>query len=165
MEAASEFDGDDGDAAPGEREKRFYLAPDDEIVRAPSIGNRTAGRLVDAGIRRVRDLLKCNPADVASRAGGRFITAARIVDWQDQARLVCTIPWLRGTHAQLLVGAGYRQIADVENADGVAVWNDITRFAMTRDGQSVLRANPPPDVERVAQWVEHASLAEPARAA
>ncbi len=164
-DAISDIDADDGFGAPGDREKRFYLAPGDDIVRAPSIGNRTAARLGDAGILRVRDLLNCNADDIAQKAGGRFITSPRIADWQVQARLVCTIPWLRGTHAQLLVGAGYRTIADIEAADGKAVWAAISKFAMTRDGQSVLRSSPPPDAERVALWVQHASLAEPARAA
>ena len=44
---------------------------------------------------------------LSARVGVRHITAERITSWQHQARLVCTIPWLRGTHAQILVGAGY----------------------------------------------------------
>ncbi|NOU05873.1 MAG: DUF4332 domain-containing protein [Hyphomicrobiaceae bacterium] len=151
--------------ASGERVKRFYLALDDEIVRAPSIGNRTASRLKAVGIERVRDLLIGDAAEISQKLGVRQMTAQRVADWQAQARLVCVVPWLRGTHAQLLVGAGFASVEELATADSGIVCAAILRFALTRDGQSVLRAGAPPDIERVLKWVQHAALAEPARAA
>lgn len=155
---------DDGDGQ-GDRMKRFYLSPGDDIVKAPSIGPRTAARLIPAGLVLVRDLLVCDPADVAARVGARYITADRIADWKAQARLVCTIPWLRGTHAQLLVGAGYDTIGKLQRADASNVCAAILRFAATREGQSILRSGPPPEIDRIACWIENTALAEPARAA
>jgi hypothetical protein len=147
------------------REKRFYLALDDDIVRAPSIGNKTAERLVAAGVPLVRDFLDADPEALSQRLRTRYITPQRVRDWQAQARLVCTVPWLRGTHAQLLVGAGYPTAHEITQAEPDALCAAILRFATTRDGQSILRSGPPPDVERITKWIEFAAQAEPARAA
>ena len=62
------------------KEKRFYLTLDDDIVRAPSIGPRTAERLNPCGINCVRDLLNCDAASLAGRLKARHITTARITD-------------------------------------------------------------------------------------
>lgn len=145
--------------------KRFYLSLDDEIVKAPSIGPRTADRLVPHGIHFVRDLLAADPVSLAARLNVRHITAARIEEWQIQARLVCTIPWLRGTHAQLLVGAGYTSPDDITSASIHDLNADILEFASTRDGQRVLRAGDPPDIEKIVKWSGFASMAELDRAA
>lgn len=149
----------------GDRDKRFYLSADDDIVQAPSIGPKTAARLQTCGLYRVRDLLRCNPARVAERLGLQYLTARRIAEWQAQARLVCTVPWLRGTHAQLLVGSGYDTLAKLKDADRGDVCAAVLHFAATRDGQSVLRSGPPPDMEKIAGWLDHAQIAEPQRAA
>lgn len=148
----------------GERPKRFYLALDDEVERAPSIGPRTAERLTEQGVATVRDLLLCSPRDIASRVQSRYVSAERVTAWKSQARLVCTVPWLRGTHAQLLVGAGYDTLDKLQQASTSDVCAGILRFSETREGQSVLRSGPPPAPERVAAWMGHVALAEPERA-
>jgi hypothetical protein len=160
-----EDDAGDELAENGERVKRFYLSLDDEIVRAPSIGPKTAARIIPHGIVRVRDLLGTDARKLAARIGARHITAERIVLWQDQARLVCTVPWLRGTHAQILVGAGFNTVRKILAAEPIVVCAAIRIFATTRDGQRVLRAGPPPDDARVFRWVAHAQVAEADRAA
>jgi hypothetical protein len=154
----------DGVNERGERIKRFYLTLDDEIVRAPSIGPRTAARLIPHGIEWVRHLLSCNSQDLAIKVGARHITPQKIRNWQDQARLVCIVPWLRGTHAQLLVGAEFSTVERILRTDPALVCAGVFAYAATRDGQSVLRAGPPPDEARVRSWISHAGMAEPERA-
>jgi len=169
MGARADLEADDDGYAQGDglgdRMKRFYLSPDDDIVKAPSIGPKTAARLTPAGLVLVRDLLACDPEDVVARTANRYITVGRIADWMAQARLVCTIPWLRGTHAQLLVGAGYDTLTKLSRADASSVCSAILRFSATREGQSILRSGPPPEIDRIACWIENTALAEPARAA
>lgn len=145
--------------------KRFYLSMDDDIVDAPSIGPKTAERLRPARIFTVRDLLKADAEAVAGAVSARHITAQAVRDWQDQARLVIMVPFLRGTHAQLLVGAGFRNYEDLALADQATLMSSLLRFATTREGQSILRNGPPPDLEKVIKWMEHALESEPARAA
>jgi hypothetical protein len=156
---------DDDLSGAGERGKRFFLALDDHVERAPSIGAKTAARLSQAGIATVRDLLVSDPETLAARVRTRHITAQRLRDWQAQARLVCTVPWLRGTHAQLLVGAGYAALDRIVAEEPSAICAAILKFATTRDGQGVLRSGPPPDMERILKWIENIALAEPDRAA
>lgn len=152
-------------AADGAAEKRFYLGLDNDIVDAPSIGPRTAERLRAVGVYTVRDLLNCDVDTLAPNITARHITASVLTDWKDQARLVCTVPFLRGTHAQLLVGAGYRTPQRVAAADQSELMSAILRFATTREGQSVLRNGPPPEPEKVDAWVRNAGEAELERAA
>lgn len=154
-----------GGAEVRELEKRFHLAMADDIVDAPSIGPKTAERLRPARIFTVRDLLEADAEVVGSIVTARHITAQAVRDWQDQARLVITIPFLRGTHAQLLVGAGFRSYEDVALADSATLMSALLKFATTRVGQSILRNGPPPDVEKVIRWIENAMQSEPARAA
>jgi hypothetical protein len=164
IEPLEDDDDADGDGTAGDRPKRFYLALDDVVERAPSIGPRTAARLTAAGVSTVRDLLACNPQAVASRVQSRYVSAERLAAWKCQSRLVCTVPWLRGTHAQLLVGAGYDTLDKLQQARTADVCTGILRFATTREGQSVLRSGSPPAPERVAKWMGNVTLAEPERA-
>ncbi len=157
-------DDTDDDTPLTARPKRFYLALDDEIVKAPSIGPRTASKLIAVGVTLVRDLLLADADELAAALQTRYITPQRIAAWQAQARLVCTIPWLRGTHAQMLVGAGFDTLDKVQTADRDALCAAVTQFAGTRDGQSVLRSGAPPESARIIRWAEFAQLAERDRA-
>lgn len=147
------------------KEKRFYLSREDDLVEAPSIGPKTAARFTPLGIHTVRDLLELDADAVAEKLNVRHITADVLRDWQDQARLVCTVPWLRGTHAQLLVGADYRSAEELVKADLGEVLAGILRFAGTNQGERILRTNPPPERDKVATWLGYAKQAEVDRVA
>jgi hypothetical protein len=114
---------------------RLYLTLDADVIDGPAIGPKTAERLRAGGIATVRDLLAADPAELAARLGARHITAAAIGDWQDGARLVCSVPDLRGTHAQLLLGAGYRSAEAIAAAEADKLCADVLAFAATSDGQ------------------------------
>ncbi|MEL6297691.1 MAG: DUF4332 domain-containing protein [Pseudomonadota bacterium] len=152
-------------AAPRDEDRapRFYLSCSDPIVDAPSIGPRTAARLEAAGITTVDDLLAADADDLAAAVGARHIKPETITDWQDQARLVITIPFLRGTHSQLLVGAGYRSARAICAAADQEVQAAILRFCTTRDGQRILRDGPLPPAEKMQAWADNAREADPQR--
>jgi predicted flap endonuclease-1-like 5' DNA nuclease len=140
-------------------EKRFYLELSDDVERAPSIGPKTATRLEKAGIRTVRDLLDCDPEAAAGKIGIRYITPKTILDWQRQSILVLTIPELRGTHAQLLVGAGFNSADEIAAASSDDVCSGVLEFAGTREGQRILRDGAAPDIEKIKAWAENAQHA------
>ncbi|MBX9682919.1 MAG: DUF4332 domain-containing protein, partial [Hyphomicrobium sp.] len=73
--------------------------------------------------------------------------------------LVIDVPGLRGTHAQLLVGAGYRTAEAVAEADPVELSANILTFATTSDGRRILRDGNPPDIEKIKDWVSAARVA------
>ena len=142
--------------APAASEPRFHLTLDHDVVDGPTIGPKTAERLYPHGIKTVRDLLKAEPAALAVLLDNRHIMPETITDWQDQARLVCSVPGLRGTHAQLLVGAGYRSADAIAVAEADKLCADVLAFAASKDGQRVLRNGDPPDIEKIKGWLEAA---------
>ena len=148
--------GGHGSAAHASGAPRLFLAPQQNIVDAPSIGPKMAERLVPLGLETVADLLAAKPDTTAARLDFSGVTAATIVEWQQQAKLVCTVPGLRGTHAQLLVGAGYLTPDAVAAADPQALSTAVLAFAAGTAGQRLLRNGDPPDVERIRSWVANA---------
>ena len=64
----------------------------DDLVDAPSIGPKTAKRFAKIGITTVAQFLEASPAAVADQLRTRWIKTETIVDWQEQARLVATVP-------------------------------------------------------------------------
>jgi hypothetical protein len=142
--------------------ERYYLTLDHDVVDGPSIGAKTAERLYPHGVRTVRDLLRADPAALSVLVNARHITAEVISGWQDQAQLVCTVPGLRGTHAQLLVGAGYRTAEAIADAEPEKLCADVLNFATSTAGQRLLRNGDPPDIERIKGWLEAARSARAA---
>jgi Domain of unknown function (DUF4332) len=136
--------------------QRFYLTPEHDVVDGPSIGPKTAERLHPHGVKTVRDLLKADPAALSVLIDTRGVTAETIAAWQDQARLVCTVPGLRGTHAQLLVGAGYATGAAIADAEPEKLCADVLSYAASTAGQRLLRNGDPPDIEKIKGWLEAA---------
>ena len=145
-----------------DRIPRIYLAANDMLEAAPSIGPKMAERFLTLGIKTVGDFLEADPAKLAARLADRRIGDTTIEDWQCQARLVMEIPGLRGTHAQLLTGAGFRSTAAIAAADAGKLSSDVLRFAGTPDGRRVLRDGDPPDVEKIKGWVDAARIAQAA---
>ncbi|OJU26361.1 MAG: hypothetical protein BGN89_12755 [Alphaproteobacteria bacterium 64-6] len=134
------------------RAHKFYLARGHDIVDAPSIGPKTAERLIAVGLKTVGDLMEADPAAVAEMLAVRHITADSIRDWQDQSALVMSVPNLRGTHAQLIVGAGFRDPESLAAAEPADLCARVLAFAASTDGQRVLRNGTPPDIEAIAAW-------------
>ena len=104
----------------------------------------------------MRDLLGAEPAALSHLLNNRHIMPETVADWQDQARLACTVRGLRGTHAQLLVGAGYRSAEAIAAADADKLCADVLAFAASVNGQRVLRNGDPPDIEKIKGWLEAA---------
>lgn len=139
---------------------KIYLVPSDDVERAPSIGPKMAEKLYALGIRTVADLFKADAEKLSLELDARNVYDETIVDWQDQARLVCTVPGLRGTHAQLLVGAGFRTRDAIADAAEDKLCAAVLSFAISPEGQRILRDGNPPDLERIKGWLAHAKAAK-----
>jgi predicted flap endonuclease-1-like 5' DNA nuclease len=149
-------------AAAPPKPRKFYLAPGDDIVDAPSIGPKTALRLNKLGLKTAGDLLAADAQYVAEAIAVRHITPSTVRDWQDQTRLVIAVPDLRGTHAQLIVGAGFRDAAQLAAASPNDLCAAVLAYATSSEGQRVLRDGDPPDIEAIVAW---GAAAQEARAA
>jgi predicted flap endonuclease-1-like 5' DNA nuclease len=124
----------------------------DGVVDAPSIGPRMAERLAPLGVETVADLLASDPASVAAQLGSSHVKTKDVADWQAQASLVCTVPGLTGTGAQLIVGAGYRDLVAIAAVAPSKLAADVLAFAATGAGKRILRDGAPPAHERIESW-------------
>jgi hypothetical protein len=137
---------------------RTYLAASDDLEAAPSIGSRSAQWFAEVGIATVGDFLAADPQALAEKMSGRRgIDAETLRLWQQQARLVMDVPGLRGTHAQLLTGAGYLDAAAVAVAADEALVTAVTEFANTPAGKRILRQGDAPAAEIVKGWIRSAA--------
>ncbi len=152
-------------AKPAAAAQRFHLQPSDDVEKGPSIGPKTAKRLAKVGIRTVADLLDGDPEELSSAIDARWVTDEMVRDWQDQARLVCRIPDLRGHDAQLLVGCDYRTPEAIAAARPAELLSEVLAFAGTSQGQSVLRSGKEPDRAEVEGWIAAARSARSLRSA
>lgn len=135
------------------------------VVDAPSIGPKTAARLEQIGIETVEQLLAADCAVSVSRLRQRWINKELFEKWQQQARLVCDVPGLRGNDAQLLVEAGITTAQDLEDTDGETVLQLLTDVSATKEGQRILRDGQPPDAAEVDRWKQFAGGSRVNRAA
>jgi predicted flap endonuclease-1-like 5' DNA nuclease len=143
----------------GTQRLKHYLTLSDDIERAPTIGPRTAKRLEPLGIKTVADFLAASAYLTAGAFNTKNVTAETIAIWQDQCRLMLDVPGLRGTHSELLAGAGYRTAESLASADEVKLCADVLAFAVTPAGQRLLRDGAPPDIERIKGWLSAAKSA------
>lgn len=144
---------------------RFYLEWDDPVEDAPSVGPKTGRRLRKIKIQTVQDLLDADPDEAAAKLNVRHITPEALRDWQDQARLVCRVPKLRGHDAQILVACGYRDPLDISTAPTAELLDAAVQFSETRDGQRVIRSGRVPDQEEITRWQAWAGQARDLKAA
>jgi predicted flap endonuclease-1-like 5' DNA nuclease len=140
-------------------EIKTYLFEHNDLEAAPSIGPKIADRFAAIGLHTVGDFLAQDPEHLADQLDDPHFDAETLLDWQDQAKLVMTVPGLRGTHAQLLVGAGYKTAKAVADADPISLSANVLKFVTTSAGKRVLREGRPPDIEKIKSWVEVAKLA------
>lgn len=140
-------------------ERRTYLTADAPLEDAPSIGPKMAERFAALGIHTVADFLGHQPHDMAELLDDSRIDGDTLTEWQDQAQLVIDVPGLRGGGAQLLVGAGYRTIHAIAEADPADLSADVLTFAASSDGKRILRDGNPPDLEKIKSWVTAATEA------
>ncbi len=150
--------------APTEKPLRFHLTTDSPVEDAPSIGPKTARRLEKVGIHTVADLLAADP-DVSSKIEVRYITPQVIVDWQDQARLVCQVPEIRGHDAQILVACDWRTPEQIAAANPADLLANIEPFVESKPGERIIRSGKKPDLAEVTDWVTWAGHSRSLRAA
>ncbi len=133
---------------------RFYLEPDSDIEAAPSIGPKTAARFYDIGIGNVQEFLAADPSETAEQLNARHITANLIATWQQQARLMCEVPRLRGHDAQILVACELTEPSRIAELSPSQLLARVTPFCDSEKGKRLLRNGKRPDLHEVTDWIE-----------
>ena len=132
---------------------RFYLDLSSPVVDAPSIGPRVAEKLEVMGIETVKQFIAANAEMMASRLDAKRVDASTVRDWQDQARLVCCIPNLRGHDAQLLVACKVTSPEELSRMNATSLLAQVTAVVTSSEGQRMLRGSPTPDLVEVTDWI------------
>ena len=147
---------------------KFYLEPSSMIEDAPSIGPKMGQRLRLVSVSTVAALLASDADDLSSklsagaqRASSR-VSSQTVRNWQDQAKLVCRVPALRGHDAQILVACGFRAPEKIAASGADNVWKQVQPFTQTSECQRIVRNGESPNREEVAHWVSQAKLARAA---
>ncbi len=135
---------------------KFYLSLSDDLEAAPSIGPRTAERFADIGVATIQDFLDGSSQKMADDLGYKRIKEKDIANWQNQTKLVCQIPNLRGHDAQLLVACDFNTPESVANMSAEELLEIVGPFSKTKDGLKILRQSKAPDLEEVTNWIEWA---------
>lgn len=147
-------------------EWKFYLNMDSPVVDAPSIGPKMAARLEKSvGVITVSDLLNRQASDIVRKLDHKRVKEDTVLVWQQQARLMCRIPQLRGHDAQVLVACDITQPEQVAGMDPRALFGIIGPFVETTEGQRLLRSSKTPDLEEVTDWINWANHARSLKAA
>ncbi len=147
------------------RASRHYLEPSDDIEKAPSIGKKTAARLLKVDINTVSDLLGADAVKTANYVNVKYITPDLIKDWQDQSNLMCKIKGLRGYHAQLLVALNYRIPKEIGSLKPEKLLDELLAFIKTNEGKRIIRSGKKPQINEVGNWVEDAKSSATKKAA
>ncbi len=132
-----------GATASTEGGPRYFLTSDSPIVDAPSIGPKTARMLNRAGVQTVMHLLQRSPAELAETIADRSVPAEMITAWQQQSRLMCEIPELRGHDAQLLVACDSRTVEALATANAFELQALLEKFARSKPASDCCAPRPP----------------------
>ena len=136
---------------------KFYLDLNDHVEAAPSIGPKTAERFEKIGVLTVADFLKQTAESMATKINYKRISASVIRQWQQQARLVCRIPNLRGHDAQLLVACDVTEPEELSTMQPQTLIDIIGPFSETKEGLKIIRNGKKPDLEEITDWISWAA--------
>lgn len=144
---------------------KVYLHHHSPVVDAPAIGPRMAERLAKVNVRTVADLLRAQPAKLASQLKVREVDEALVQSWQQQADLVCRVPLLRGHDAQLLVAAEVTRPEQLAECQPEALLQQLQPIVRSQAGKRILRGGAEPDLAEVSGWIQNAQRRRELRAA
>ena len=104
----------------------------------------------------VADFLRQTAESMATKISYKRISADVIRVWQQQARLVCRIPNLRGHDAQLLAACDVTEPEELSTMQPGTLFEIIGPFSETKEGLKIIRNGMKPDLEEITDWISWA---------
>ena len=132
---------------------KFYLDLEDHIEAAPSIGPKTAERFEKIGVFTIAEFLKQTAESMSSKLNYKRMSVDVVRSWQQQARLVCRIPNLRGHDAQLLVACEIFEPEEIASMQPQSLFRIIEPFSETKEGLKIIRSGKKPDLAEITDWI------------
>jgi len=130
-----------------------------------SLGPRTAGRLMQVGVRTVAELLAVKPQAVARRLGEERFRAEIIELWQAEAQLVLAMPALPVQAARVLAAIGYSSHEKIARSTPTELLGAFEMACEKSLGGGWLEKNSSPSISELATWIRCAQLSSVERAA
>lgn len=146
----------------------YWLRIDSSVGLLPSLGTQMERRLGTLGVGNLGDLILLNSDQMAGELQALQISLSQLRGWQAEARLLCCVPDLTGTEAQLLSAVGIQNPVELGAETPETLWQRIERARLreTDTWQSWMADRTDwPDVERVRVWTRNGRRAMSLRAA
>ena len=143
-------------STPGSRKVRTRASP---VVDAPAIGQKIAARLEAIGIRTIGDLLDADPQAVTAMLAQKWLTPDTVTDWKAMAQLAIDVAAVGEQDAQILIGCGVRDRAQLAGHDARALQDQLEDFIASEDGRRLMRGATGPKPAKVEAWIEAARSA------
>jgi len=118
-----------------------------------SLGPRTAGRLMQVGVRTVADLLAAKPRVVARRIHEGLFSAEVIELWQREAQLVLAVPTLPGDAARVLTAIGYHSAEKITRSTPTELLGAFEATTKTGSMGAPAEKTSPPTISELAVWI------------
>jgi hypothetical protein len=103
----------------------------------------------------VDDLLQADAETIAENLDHRRVDAETVLQWQQQATLVCRVPMLRGHDAQLLVAADITTAEELADQQPDPLFGLIDPIVHSGEGKRIIRGGKLPDLEEITEWIEY----------
>ncbi len=134
----------------------FFLTAESPVEQSPSVDVLAAARLRRLGITVISQLLMASPQELAEKMQLVDINAATIRRWQNECRLVCGVPGLRGFDARVLVGCGMVHPREIEEISPAELVEQVETFLATPRGAQILRTGTSHEIARLTGWMAEA---------
>ncbi len=138
-------------------QRPFFLTVDSPIDQAPSIDSVAAARLRGLSITHITHLMRQDSNRLADALGLVNVDAATIRRWQNECRLVCRVPQLRGFDARILVGCGITDPAQLAAIHPNDLLLRVQTFLATERGQQILLSGTSYELSRITRWIASAN--------
>ncbi len=117
------------------------------------------------GIHTVEDLMNMTAERISKMLNHRRMTPQVIQQWQQQSRMMCQVPELRGHDAQILVACGVTSPEDLAAQKPASLLSIVEPFSRTKEGERMIRNGKNPDLAEVTEWIQWAANARSIKAA
>ena len=118
------------------------------------LGPSSRERLEAVGIVTAGDLLMCDPAETAERLGASERAARNLARHRRGIRFAAAVPGLMPRDAMLLIRVHRRSTRGLASESATVLHRDLERFALSSQGQRLLRGRPVPSVRRIRGWID-----------
>ena len=141
----------------GANDPTFFLTVDSPIDQAPSVDAIAAARLRGLSVTHITHLMQQDANRLADALGLANVDASTIRRWQNECRLVCRVPRLRGFDARVLVGCGVKDPAHLASIHPTDLLQRVEDFLATEEGQKVLLSGSSRELSRITSWIASAN--------